>query len=653
MPLNQAFVKSSMKLGLFLVGTLGFSLGVFGDDSGEAPELAQSITEEAKSPTKINKPIQMYDAESFKYPNSEFLEIKPLEGNNLLLSFKFEANSTTDLYPNEDDIQHYNIFSKALGTVLKDTSTRELHLRFGHGWYDAESSGKLVEDGKVSGGTGVELWATIESDGKSNAKAEWIKLVNSLSGMFCASLNFIDDSITTYPINMFNHDPENLKKVDLNGDLFNFRSALPREPICTENLTPFLILLPTKGKAGISSLLAGNKMFNAKWSSMSIDVTTECQSQNDCKLVLKQQINLILNVPEVLERNIMPVPRPTPGNQLRCDDTKLKNAYNCFPLPPTSEYHYDLKDLFGNEIHGGSMITSEVSKVCMDIDNKEWGVEIMSLAPITTFNDKGMHCFNLDSSADYNIKFNTHDSSKIKPLEKPPIYASRSLSGYSQDAGGFRLDVHNPGEEDLDVFIFQSLPWFVRFYLHTMTINLRSDDGSETLNLNVDDSKLSEYIKEIVYNPAIDRKAPTHLELSVLVPKQTKMKLSFSFDKAMLLYAEYPPDANHGFELEPAVFSIKGKNNEDLYIMRTTTSLLTLPTPDFSMPYNVIILTSTVMSLAFGSIFNMITKRTVTEEEAEEFNSQKPLAKIKVKINTLVSGVRSKLFGGNSIAAKE
>lgn len=51
--------------------------------------------------------------------------------------------------------------------------------------------------------------------------------------------------------------------------------------------------------------------------------------------------------------------------------------------------------------------------------------------------------------------------------------------------------------------------------------------------------------------------------------------------------------------------------------MRTTSLLLPLPTPDFSMPYNVIILTSTVMALAFGNIFNLLVRRFVGADEAE------------------------------------
>jgi Gpi16 subunit, GPI transamidase component len=46
-------------------------------------------------------------------------------------------------------------------------------------------------------------------------------------------------------------------------------------------------------------------------------------------------------------------------------------------------------------------------------------------------------------------------------------------------------------------------------------------------------------------------------------------------------------------------------------VLRTTSLLLNLPTPDFSMPYNVIILSSTVIALAFGSVFNLLVRRFV------------------------------------------
>jgi len=85
----------------------------------------------------------------------------------------------------------------------------------------------------------------------------------------------------------------------------------------------------------------------------------------------------------------------------------------------------------------------------------------------------------------------------------------------------------------------------------------------------------------------------------------------------VLRYTEYPPDANRGFDIAPAMITIKSGDRKGFSI-RTTSLLLSLPTPDFSMPYNVIILSSTVMALAFGSIFNLLVRRFVGADEVPE-----------------------------------
>jgi phosphatidylinositol glycan class T len=93
--------------------------------------------------------------------------------------------------------------------------------------------------------------------------------------------------------------------------------------------------------------------------------------------------------------------------------------------------------------------------------------------------------------------------------------------------------------------------------------------------------------------------------------------LTYDFEKAILRYTEYPPDANRGFDVAPAVLRILSPQPADqkgIYL-RTTSLLLPLPTPDFSMPYNVIILTSTVMALGFGNIFNLLVRRFVGIDE--------------------------------------
>lgn len=84
-------------------------------------------------------------------------------------------------------------------------------------------------------------------------------------------------------------------------NLHLLHGVLPHEVVCTENLTPFLKLLPCKGKAGISSLLDGHKLFDASWQSMAIDIRPVCPGgtgsrEQECVLEIEQTIDMVLDV---------------------------------------------------------------------------------------------------------------------------------------------------------------------------------------------------------------------------------------------------------------------------------------------------------------------------------------------------------------------
>jgi hypothetical protein len=102
-----------------------------------------------------------------------------------LASFRFVTNGTyTD---------HHSLFPRSLAQILKHSNTRELHLKFTLGRWDSSRWGAQIWDGKTAGGTGVELWAWVEAEDDASADARWTTLNNALSGLFCASLNFIDN----------------------------------------------------------------------------------------------------------------------------------------------------------------------------------------------------------------------------------------------------------------------------------------------------------------------------------------------------------------------------------------------------------------------------------------------------------------------------
>ena len=98
--------------------------------------------------------------------------------------------------------------------------------------------------------------------------------------------------------------------------------------------------------------------------------------------------------------------------------------------------------------------------------------------------------------------------------------------------------------------------------------------------------------------------------------------MTMDVTKAFLRYTEHPPDAQRGWDLPPAVFVPirSGKKwSDELERIYTSILLVDLATPDFSMPYNVIIMSSTLITFIFGSVFNLLTRKfTVAKVEGDE-----------------------------------
>lgn len=228
------------------------------------------------------------------------------------------------------------------------------------------------------------------------------------------------------------------------------------------------------------------------------------------------------------------------------------------------------------------------------------------------------------------------DGSIVKP-ETPSLYAERSFTGYGQERGGVQTILRNPSpDKEVEFVYMESLPWFMRIYLHTLQARLDGSSASQ-----------SSLIDEVYYRPALDRARGTQLEIRMRVPPASTVFLTYDFEKSILRYTEYPPDANRGFDVAAAVITILddgGRTTGSASVLsgnftssnlRTTTLLLSLPTPDFSMPYNVIIFTSTAIALAFGGLFNILVRRFVAADEGPEFS----LKSLKSRVQTKLGGL--------------
>lgn len=301
---------------------------------------------------------------------------------------------------------------------------------------------------------------------------------------------------------------------------------------------------------------------------------------------------------------------------MKCNTSKPYNSDDtCFPIEYSIGQEWSISKVFGKTIQGSCPLADAgVPPVCVELPNSRplWVSEGVSEM---RHDDKQTRCYTASPQSDIELYLPQTEPGQgaeigagqyLQP-DIPPLYAERSLTGHGQERGGVQTILTNPSDAESVEFVYmESLPWFMRIYLHTL----------EARVIDAPSRKQENVIQDIYYRPALDRERGTQLEVRLRIPPKSTVFLTYDFEKSILRYTEYPPDANRGFDVPGAVITIrKGASTSNL---RTTALLLNLPTPDFSMPYNVIIFTSTAIALAFGGMFNLLVRRFVAANEGPE-----------------------------------
>ncbi|EJD40433.1 Gpi16 subunit, GPI transamidase component [Auricularia subglabra TFB-10046 SS5] len=444
---------------------------------------------------------------------SEHLELKNLPDGRVSALFTF---TTTRDSSHPAGRQHYTLFPLALGQLLDLNSVSELHLALNAGQWDYDSWGTPDEQ---SVGSGAELWTWIRASNATEVDLRWSSLRHALAGLFCASLTAMDNSRTTVPGLSF------APSVALPVGPHQLRYAtLPAEHVCTENLTPFVKLLPCKAHAGLASLLNPHALFSAPFHGLSIQFSGD---------------TLHLSLQSVL----------TPESAVS-----------------------SLKDLLDRSIPGPCTVASS--------------------SAISITSASGFQHFDLTAqSFPFNIALPS--TGKQRPhVPTAPLSVRRWLTGSAQHTGGLAVQLQNNSNDTLSVTYMDVLPWFVTPYLHTLDVRL----GAEAR---------PDLVESLSYTPAAGHsRAPATLEAVLRLPPGERVTLACRLERAFLLIGQHPPDAQRGWDLPPAVVSLPNSAGR-LY---TKTLLVDLPTPDFSMPYNVIMLSSALIGhFFFIRIFRLLT----------------------------------------------
>ncbi|KAI7748256.1 hypothetical protein M8C21_000370 [Ambrosia artemisiifolia] len=567
---------------------------------------------------------------------TEELLFRPLPDRKVLSHFHFESKvPPTTVYGH-----HHRLFPKAIYQLVHKYRIKEMELSFTQGRWNYDSWGGFDPISSSNAKPpGVELWAVFDVP-PDQVDTSWKNLTHTLSGLFCASINFLESS-TTYSAPDWSFR-------SLSGNLRY--GSLPREAVCTENLTPWLKLLPCRDKSGLSSLMNRPSIYSGFYHSQRLHLTSdEFDPVALHGIVLEQTLTIVIQ-PDALEthaafsssRKLQPswsmsslFGKTVDG---KCALAKSSNVY----VQLEGGLVYNMKDTWNNiEGNDGEIVQEVPYEVSPDRMMKE----------INSFHKDGYSIL-------YGFSINNYHSSKPFDLGfwwklpvtwscvKAPLRVSRFLMGSGNEKGAIALSL-------------QSTEWSQSL--------LKADNNIEKCNLRmyVDgiSQSLGDIIEKMSVSPSEDKVSPGVMEMVLRLPCDMKSaSLTLEFDKGFLHIDEYPPDANQGFDIPSAIISypdfqtrlqykldnasIKSPMVSKMQERRTILSytevlLVPLTTPDFSMPYNVITITCTVFALYFGSLLNALRRR-VGEEERLLKSKDKSTGKLQLLLSKMFAKLRGK-----------
>lgn len=528
----------------------------------------------------------------------EELTLRPLRDGKLAARFSFTTllKGSTPRSPEslglDDASQHYTLFPLALGQILREYAVTEMHLTLNAGKWNYEGWGYPEEAGV---GTGGELWAWMGDSGTVTVDERWKGLRNALAGLFCASLGALDEQRTTSPALTFRpegHLPNGTASHQLR------HATLPSEHVCTENLTPFLKLLPCKSLSGIASLLNPHRLFDADWHGLGVHVRYRSGMGVEVRLAFQAVFD---PVRYSTERRRDWSFHSVFGRVVRMACPVARSSLVRVRLPESS---YALAPVPTNVV--GDYAVYDVTNTSQPLDVElRWPEE---------------HAFQYPLGSD------------LMPLT--PLSIRRSLKGSSQYTAQLAIELKNNLPVEIQTSYLETMPWLLQFELHTLRLHSNAVPRDDLVEI-------------VTYTPSVPHARPSLLQAVLTLPPKATLQLTMDVMKPFLRYTEHPPDAQRGWDLPPAVFLpfSFGEGNYSVahthddrdagahragdrepqglaphaqapvearaQRMYTPVLLVDLATPDFSMPYNVIIMSCTLVALIFGSVLNLLTRKLV------------------------------------------
>ncbi|CAH8476181.1 unnamed protein product [Heterobilharzia americana] len=531
----------------------------------------------------------------------EELLIKDLGHGYTAFHFNFAATTSEAILSSK----HYNILPKSIIQIFKKYSVNEFHLSISRGIWDERWGSSFVS---VSP-SGAELWAWFRNQ-TTSVDQSWFELTHALSGLFCASLNRLSTS-EHFASPLYSYESFGLPEADKVAGEVRY-SQLPGEGLCSENLTPWTKYLPCKSFSGLGSLLRPTSLFKSNYNAMTVGVRRICLDLK-CNTV---GLQLIETLTTVFDRSLVFGKRTSP---------------------------WSIKSMLGSEIKG-SCSAADSSRVFILSSHEDVSIKVDGVVKIKYPDTRVLAAY---SSKDLSPAFT---SSPFTVNKKRPISQALpivSVTKYVTGSGNVR------GE----ITYFDLIPWYTQVFFSSLQIySLDSKTQERTTITPVSClflvficgmySSVIQFYCWLAVKPGLARKRMASMELIITLPAHSQVMIYYEFRKMLQRWNEFPPDANHGFFLPAASVSYT-LSNEQLHRLNQTrygalqnlnlpnwassysqffnvvstesrlgdgfvhlyspVSLVTMPTPDFSMPFNVLCLVCSVLAVLFGSVHKATT----------------------------------------------
>lgn len=158
-------------------------------------------------------------------------------------------------------------------------------------------------------------------------------------------------------------------------------SALPRENVCTENLTPWKKLLPCGEQSGLARLLNAIKLLSSHYFSLALNVRPVCNNDNQKSCAVEEQL---------LQATFTATAVIQPGSVQDFNKLRKHNRTTKSSFPPDHYYRsfvpsdWSLKDIFEAELERGCPLAGQ-SLIYVDQGLPGSPMQEMALQPLPSF----------------------------------------------------------------------------------------------------------------------------------------------------------------------------------------------------------------------------------------------------------------------------